>query len=468
MSFSAASLRAVLEAHTPLDASGLVIAISGGLDSACLLTAVAQLRAAEGSGDALRGLPRASSRASLRASPFRDLPVRAVHVDHGLQPAAAEFREACAELCRRLDIELTVIPVAVESRGVSIEAAARDARYQGIAQQLRPRECLVTAHHALDQAETVLLQLLRGAGLKGLSAMPICKTLGAGWHLRPLLDVTKQDLLEFARAGRIAGVTDPMNVDVRFDRAYLRTQLWPLVEQRWPGAAVALSRTARHVADAQEMLDQSAVLAVEKLRDGNALSVTGLRALPVAMQLNALRYWIAASGLTLPSTARLTEALRQIIDADDDHLPTIVWGQHALRRYRDRIFLTLAIAPSLQGEREWLVGPDARIGLGEGLGFLRWSPQIGGLDATRLPHMLIVRQREGGETLKPHRRARTQSVQHLCQSLGVLPWMRDALPLVYAGEALIAIGDLWQDARWCVAAGTLGFSCVWEDAPILV
>jgi tRNA(Ile)-lysidine synthase len=468
MSFSAASLRVMLEAHTPTAATGLVVAVSGGLDSACLLTAVSQLKA-EGPAGAARHVPlRAELRAPLRSSPLHTLPVRAVHVDHGLQPAAAEFRESCVELCRRLEIPLTVIAVAVESLGVSIEAAARDARYRGIAQQLRPGECLLTAHHAMDQAETVLLQLLRGAGLKGMSGMPICKALGKGWHLRPLLDVAKRDLLKFAAEARITAVSDPMNLDVRFDRAYLRTQLWPQIEERWPGAAVALSRTARHVADAQELLDRSAALTVEKLRDGNALSVTGLRALPATAQLNALRYWIAANEIKLPSTARLTEALRQIIDADDDHLPAVLWGEHALRRYRERLFLTRANPPSLKERREWTVAADARLDLGEELGTLRWSPQRGGLDAARLPPTLIVRQRVGGETLKPNRRASTQSVQHLCQSLGVLPWMRDALPLVYAGEALIAIGDLWQDARWCVAAQRPGFGCVWEDAPMLV
>src|SRR5882757_7177286 len=163
MKFSAASLRAVLEAQVPGDASGLVAAISGGADSACLLTALAQLSA--------------GASGALRLAPVRDLPLRAVHVDHGLQPAAAEFRQACVELCGRLRIPLSVIVVEVEP-GVSIEAAARVARYRGIAQQLRPGECVLTAHHALDQAETVLLQLLRGAGLKGMSGMPICKALG--------------------------------------------------------------------------------------------------------------------------------------------------------------------------------------------------------------------------------------------------------------------------------------------------
>ncbi len=447
MKFSAVSLRAVLEAQTPLAATGLLLGLSGGLDSAVLATALAQL-------------PRFS---------IRELPLRAVHVDHGLQPAAADFRKASARLCERLDIPLTVIRVSVEAgEGESIEAAARDARYSGLAAELRPGECLLTAHHATDQAETILLQLLRGAGIKGMSAMPMCRTLGRGWHLRPLLDVAQRDLVEFARAGAVCAAVDPMNQDSRFDRVYLRAQIWPLLEKRWPGATASLSRTARHVADAQDLLDQSAAAEVQKLRDGDALSVTGLRALPPTQQLNALRFWIMANGVSAPPTARLVEALRQCTDAEDDHLPAVLWGAHALRRYRQRLFLTAAQPVCIGETRQWPLGRKTPLPLGLGGGTLRWSTQRGGLNANRLPPVLDVRQRVGGERLKPHRRASTQSLQHLCQSLGVLPWMRDALPLVYADGSLVAIADLWQDARWCVEIGAPGLGIAWQEAPIVV
>jgi tRNA(Ile)-lysidine synthase len=447
MNFGAPFLRAVLEEHLPSAATGLVVAVSGGADSACLLTAIAQC----GAPCAIRGLH-----------------VRAVHIDHRLQPASAALREAAIALCRRLQIPLAVIAVAVETAGgVSIEAAARDARYRALALELAPGECLMTAHHAQDQAETLLLQLLRGAGLKGLSAMPMCRSFGSGWHVRPLLNVARRDLRKFGDVHGIAAVDDPMNEDPRFDRAYLRRQLWPLIERRWPGAATALSRAAHHIAEAQELLDEAAAPDVQRLHDGDALAVSGLRALSNLEQINVVRHWLFAAAVTPPPTARLTEALRQVFAADADHLPAIVWGEYALRRYQDRLFLTQAVVPSLAAHLEWCVTPGARLDLGTGLGQLQWASQIGGLDASRLPQTLSVRQRRGGEVLKPSPRAKTQTVQHLCQSQGVLPWMRDALPMLYAGEALIAVGDLWQDARWCVAAGAPGFGCVWIDAPVL-
>jgi tRNA(Ile)-lysidine synthase len=455
MSFSAASLHAVLDVHVPSGATGLVVALSGGADSAALLLAAAAL-----------------------GSSFRGLPLRAVHVDHGLQAAAAEFREACAVLCRGLDIPLTVLPVAIHSPpGASVEAAARDARYAALAGDLKPGECLLTAHHSEDQAETLLLQALRGAGLKGLSAMPLRRPLGGGWHVRPLLDVPQRELLAF---GSLPSVKDPMNQDARFDRSYLRRDLWPLIEARWPGSAGALSRAARHLAEAQESLDRAAAASLSRLRDGEALSVPGLRALAPVERIDAVRFWLCEAGALPPSTARLTEALRQMFDADVDHLPCVPWGEHALRRYRERIFLTPACAPQLHGTLPWPVRPDARVDLGPSLGTLRWVAQLGGIDAGRVPPTVFVRRRDGGEMLRPSSKARTQSVRHLCQRHGVLPWMRDALPVIVAGEgavagdgevagnSLIAIGDLWSDARWCVAPSEPGLGILWENAPVIV
>ncbi len=446
MSYSAASLRAVLDVHTPAGATGLVVALSGGADSASLLAAAASLGAS-----------------------FRGLRLRAVHVDHGLQIAAASFREACAALCDALGVPLSVIPVNIQApAGISLEAAARDARYAALERELRPGECLLTAHHSEDQAETLLLQALRGAGLKGMAAMPVCRPLGRGWHLRPVLEVPQGELLALEGRTARASVADPMNLDPRFDRVFLRHQIWPLIKTRWPGAGAALSRAARHAAEAQTLLDCAAAADVGRLRDGDALSVQGLRALGPPERINALRFWLHEADVEPPSAARLSEALRQILEAKIDHLPAIVWSGRALRRYRQRIFLTEAQPPRVGGTRPWRVGADSIFHVGPGLGELRWEPQLGGLDAERLPQNLIVRGREGGEALRPAAKARTQSLQHLCQSLGVLPWMRDALPLVFAGNDLLAVGDLWLDARWRAGSKQPGFAIIWQQAPIIV
>jgi tRNA(Ile)-lysidine synthase len=440
MRFGAAELAAILDEYLPQDATGLVVGVSGGADSACLLSALAELRR---------------------------FPLRAVHVDHGLQAASVALRVSCAALCERLAIPLTVLEVTVQSAGESLEAAAREARYRAFALNLAQGECLLTAHHADDQAETLLLQLLRGAGIKGLSAMPVRRRLGSGWHLRPLLHLTRRDLEDYGKAHGVDAHEDPMNRDLRFDRAFLRAELWPKIIERWPGAAAALGRAAGHAADAQELLDRAADAALFRLRDGAALSVAGLRALPERERVNVLRRWLAEAGIAPPPAARLAEGLRQTLTADADHVPAVLWGGHALRRYRERLCLTPAAVPSLCVRREWAMRSQSRLDLGDGLGALCWVPRKGGLDAELLPAALNVRRRSGGESLKPGARASTQSVQHLCQAMGVLPWMRDALPMIYAGESLIAVGDIWRDARWLAGRDEAGFEVVWEGAPEL-
>ncbi len=444
MTDAAATLHAVLSAHVPIETRGLLVALSGGADSAALLCA-------------------------LHTEKFRQLPLRAVHIDHGLQAAAAALRGAAQALCDRLEVPLSVLSVHVEvSEGDSIEAAAREARYAALAAELGDSECLLTAHHREDQAETVLLQALRGAGLKGMAAMPGCRPFGKGWHARPLLDMAQGELLEWGAQFSGCTAPDPMNADLRFDRSYLRLQLWPLVTARWPGAGAALSRVARHMAQAQELMDLTGQEDLAKLRDGDALSITGLRVLSPAKRSNAVRLWLAEAGVELPSTARLEEALRQVLRADEDHVPGIVWSGHAMRRYRQRLFLTAAQPPRMLEPLPWRLRPATPLRLGEHLGSMSLAPQLGGLDPRCLPDVLQVRRREGGETLRPAPLAKTQTVQHLCQRLGVLPWMRDALPFVFAGNDLVAVGDLWQEARFCAPAREPGLRIAWAGAPIVV
>jgi tRNA(Ile)-lysidine synthase len=444
LSFPAA-LHAALDASVPAEASGLVVALSGGPDSAALLRAMVSL-----------------------GKNFRALPLRAVHIDHGLQPAAADFRAACEGLCGQLRIPLRIVAAAVAHAGLSIEAAARAARYAALSKEMQPRECLLTAHHREDQAETLLLQALRGAGVKGMSAMPACRPFGPGWHVRPLLDVARGDLKQFGELEASASIDpsiDPMNQDLRFDRVYLRSAVWPLIEKRWPGAATTLTRAARHIAEAQRLLEMAAGADVARLRDGDALSIPGLRALPALKRVNAVRLWVSQEGLEVPSTARLIEALRQVFDAEADHQPAIAWGGHALRRYRQRLFVTCADPPRVPDAQRWIAAEGSSLELGPGLGNLTWIAQPGGIAAERLAAGVIVRRREGGETLRPAPSAKTQTVQHLCQAFGVLPWMRDALPLMFVGEELIAVADLWLDARWCAAADAPGLRVAWNNAP---
>ncbi len=244
-------------------------------------------------------------------------------------------------------------------------------------------------------------------------------------------------------------------------------QSGPLIEKRWPGAAVTLARAARHMSEAQQLLELAAGLDVGRLRDGDALSIPGLRALSPLKRVNAVRLWLNQEGVEAPPSARLAEALRQVFDAEADQQPTIIWGPHALRRYRQRLFVTPAVAPQVPDAQPWIAAAGSSVELGPRLGNLTWFAQRGGIAAELLPGRVSVRRREGGETLKPAGSAKTQTLQHLCQALGVLPWMRDALPLVFAGDELIAVADLWLDARWCAAGDAPGLGIAWNNAPLV-
>ncbi len=446
MAFSAAALGHGLQRLVPPGATGLVLALSGGLDSGCLVAALAGLRLTT------PGL----------------LPLRALHIDHGLQPAAAEFRAACAALCERFAVPLGILRIEIPAvAGESLEAAARTARYAALRAALASGECLVTAHHLDDQAETFVLQALRGAGLAGLAAMPACRRFGPGWHLRPLLRVPRRDLQAFAAREALLSCMDPMNADPRFDRVYLRDQVWPLLRARWPGASTTIARAAEHAADGQELLDGLADEDLARLRDGQGLAVTRLRRLTPRRQVNALRRWLDLSGLEPPPAARLNEALRQVLGAAADQLPAIVWGEAALRRYRDRVFLTAAVPAALAGPIVWDWQAAPVQDLGPGLGRLRVVEGSGGLDAARLAGPLVIRRRTGGERLRPAAGAATQSVQHLCQAAGLLPWWRDALPFIYAGEVLVAVAERWINADWRAPPDAPAVAFRWDDGPEL-
>jgi tRNA(Ile)-lysidine synthase len=415
------------------------IALSGGLDSSVLLHAMADLGRAAGVG------------------------IRAVHVNHGLQPDAERWPAACRALCAATETPLQVITLDLSvPAGASVEAAAREARYAALAHALAPGEWLLTAHHRDDQLETVLIQLFRGAGVAGLAAMPSRAPLGAGWHVRPLLDLERASLAKYASQHRIAWVDDPMNESLRFDRGWLRARVLPAVRERWPGAAATVARSASHFADAARLLSDVAAADSHAALDEGRLSLAALAGLPPVRQLNLLRWWLRREGLRAPPAARLAEALRAFHDARDDASPLLRWEGGALRRYRGRLY-ALRPMPAIAAQAP----PDAAgfIALGPGLGrFGLVAGRAGGLPPGS---DWTIRFRQGGESLRPHPGRPRKRLKDLCQEAGIVPWMRDRLPLVFAGERLAAVGDLWLDADLALPPGGPALRPVWSDRPQL-
>lgn len=398
------------------DSPSWCIAFSGGLDSTVLLHLLGDL-------SQQHALP----------------PLRAIHVHHGLQAAADAWPEHCRRICASLGIALDVIRVDV-APGASLEQAARDARYAAFAQALKPGELLLTGQHREDQAETLLFRLLRGAGLRGLAAMPRQRALGQGTLLRPLLDVPRTALLSYAQAHQLSWIEDPSNADTHFSRNYLRHQVLPTLLSRWPQASLSLARSAAHLSEAQGLLDELAqqdlALAATPTPwpwlDLPSLDLAVLRLLSPARQRNALQFWLAPR-TRLPDTRHWAgwDTLR---DAAGDGQPQWCLADGEIQRSAERIY--------------WLAGPW--LYPPQGSHYCWDNPakplQLPGNGQVRLSGTLPqaplqIRYRQGGEVLELPGRGR-RDLKRLLNEQQLPPFVRARLPLLFQGDTLIAVANL--------------------------
>lgn len=404
--------------------SAWCIGLSGGLDSMVLLQAMAALRVRQ---------PQWS--------------LRALHVDHQLQPRSAEWAEACVAAARTLDVPCEVLRVRVEDlHGEGPEAAARRARYAAFTAVLQNGEVLLTAHHADDQLETLLLALLRGSGVPGLAGMPACTPFAVGLHARPLLAFTRDDLQAWATAEGIGYVDDPSNRDTRFDRNFLRHEVIPLLKSRWPAAAHSISRSAQHLAEADGLLDEMAEADLRLCSMGDCLVVGRVRGLAPARRRLLWRHWIRRRGLPLPSTRTLQALDHDMFNAAVDRNPCVRWEGAEVRRHGELLYALSGAGVSYVQDINWpwrepLLLP-ASLGV-LGLDSTLPSAPRPALAAARLPEALTVRFRSGGERIRLPNAGHRSELKKLMQEAGILPWWRSRLPLIYAGEALIAVADMW-------------------------
>lgn len=410
--------------------SGWCVALSGGVDSVALLAALVALR---------RGVAR-----------WRRVPLRAVHVHHGLRPDAEAWAKHCRTLCRRLDVPLVVRKVVVpRGRGLSLEAEARKVRYAALGKGLRRHEWLLTAHHEDDQLETLLLQLMRGAGVPGLAAMPREAPFGAGRLARPLLGESRSTLERFVKMQGVTFVEDDSNVDERFDRNYLRRRVVPTLVARWPAAARVAARSAAHLREARLLLESLAAedLAQVGVAEG-LIDLARLQRLSAARQRNVLRHWLQTRGLGVPDTVHLERIRTELPAARVDATPSVRWSSGEVRRFRGRLYaLAAARAIALPAHRRaWDWRRASPFDLGEGSGVLRLvRDPHGPLDARSLPDRLWVGGRRGGEKLALVAGGPRHALKELLREAALPPWEREGLPLVFdrrAGSAqVVAVAD---------------------------
>jgi tRNA(Ile)-lysidine synthase len=419
-----------------------VIALSGGLDSTVLAAALAQTREAHGKA------------------------LLAVHVDHQLQPESAAWTEHCRDLAAGLGIEFATERVDVDpNSGSGLEAAARAARYEALAEHLQPGDWLLSAHHRDDQAETLLMNLMRGSGPAGIAGIGLINPFGRGWLVRPLIDVSRTALEDYAADSKLPCVADPSNDDRRFDRNYLRHEILLRLEQRWPGVTSRLAKSASLAGEAATLLADLADLDLCSIGDRpERINIDGLLALSEPRQRNLLRYAIRQAGLPAPPTAQLNAVLQELVTAREDAQPLVTWPGAEARRYRGKLYVLPAGGEAALATEPQCFG-SSPLELADGLGTLKLAPGAApGLSQTVIEQGLTVRYRRGGEEIQPVGHAHTRKLKKLLQEEGVVPWMRERIPLVYSGDDLVAVADFWIAAG---AASSPGTGVHWNGRPAL-
>jgi tRNA(Ile)-lysidine synthase len=414
------------------------IACSGGVDSLALLHAVVALT---------------------RAAPGRWPELRSIHVNHQLHPQAPAWAEHVQAQCRAEGVDCEVRAVVVQrATGEGVEAAARRVRYAAFEAVLGTDDVLLQAHHRDDQIETFFLHLLRGSGVSGLRGIPATRALGKGRLLRPWLDIGRAEILAYAEAHALRWVEDDSNADTRFDRNFLRQQVLPLLAQRWPAYRDTVGRSIELIDDCEQQLQALVRDELSSLVQPDGRCATaGLLRHPPARQRLLLRGWLQGQGIRPPGRGRL-DALRAMVCAAEDARPCVAWDGVEVRRFRGHLHALPAL-PASAGDFDLPWSPGEPLPLPEGNGTLCALVRTG--TGLRADLAYRVRNRRGGERCHPLGRAHSQTLKKLLQEADIPPWWRDRMPLVWCGDTIAAVGDLWICRGFEAAADAAGWQPQW-------
>lgn len=441
-----------LRHYLPQDKSSgrYLVAFSGGLDSMCLLDAL------------------------LKSEPVFE--VVAIHVHHGLSPNADTWSQHCAAVCQQTGIGFIEEKVSVVNSGKGIEDAAREARYSAFAKHIKNGDHLLMAHHADDQAETLLLRLLRGTGAKGLEGMAQQRAFAKGIIWRPLLTFSRASLETYAAQQALYWVEDESNADSRYDRNFLRNNIFPLLNQRWPDFALRWQQTALQVAEANQLAE----LAVEQLfplleprseKAGSSINVEILLKYSLAERNALLRYWGELHGFDAPGAQPLAILNQHLQQALPDHNFELCWGGAVLKRFQQRFYLYSnqawqRIQDTSDDNRQLSLATCQQLPVFGGMQLCFESVKAASGNACLAAHYQNIRvvRRQGGERSHPHYRAHSQTLKKLLQASDIEPWWRDQIPLVLSEDGqLLAVGDLWVEKSAIAVAGEPGWRIFWRE-----
>jgi tRNA(Ile)-lysidine synthase len=392
----------------------IFIAYSGGVDSHVLLHLIAGL-----------------------CNDKKDIKLSAIHVNHNINPQSLLWQQHCQKICRKLGVTCLVrtIPRELKANDHSIEEILRKMRYEIFAQVLSKDACLLTAHQVDDQAETLLLQLFRGAGPKGLAAMPEKVRFAKGFFARPLLKQKRAEILLYATKYELNWIEDTSNAEIKFDRNFIRHRLLPMIKEKWPSVITTLNRVSRHCSEANELLEILGELDLERrLTDKNIINVMSLKNLSLIRQKNVLRFWLQRLNLSLPSESKLLEVVRTVINSRYDKMPVVRWLGAEIRRFRSDLYAMPPLTP--HDNKTILFFSKKILKLPDDLGVLK----IEVVPKTKLDlKKFKVCFRQGGERIKLPGRKGHSDLKNLMQEWAIPPWLRDRIPLVYYDNELVAV-----------------------------
>lgn len=421
------------------DAEKYWIACSGGMDS-CVLLHLFYL-----------------NRSRLKQS------VEVVYVDHRLQKQSKKWGDFCARICRQYDFFFSYLEIDEEYKnGFSIEEWAREKRYQLLADKMNNDDILFTAHHQDDQIETFFLHAFRGSGPRGLVAMPNIRKFSIGFHARPLLGCSQQELKQYANEHQLDWKTDPSNDDIRYNRNYLRKSVLPVIEARWPAFRITTSRLIEHQQEVKSLLDE---IAEDDLRQAvaktsSAINIDVICNFSNARKKNLIAFWLKKIGMNLPASRHLNQIMTNVLDSEEDKEPCVNWNGVEVRRYRNMLY---AIKPLSVHDRsmryEWDINQPFLLS-DESL--VASSEKGKGISKKRIENKIVeIRFRQGGEKIRPENQSISKSVKHLFQEKGVLPWCRDRIPLIYIDNQLALIPGFCMDEKFAAKNNEASWDISW-------
>lgn len=421
----------------------LTVALSGGVDSVVLLHILVTL-----------------SRS--REMPFT---LSAVHVNHGISGDATLWSKFCCHLCNSYGISIYIAYLKIKKEtGESLEANAREERYRVFSQI--QANYVVLAQHLDDQAETLLLQLLRGAGIKGLCGMPLIRkqsSIAAPQILRPLLEISRDEIEAYGRLNKLNWINDESNDSIIFNRNFLRHEILPVLKKRYPNYPKTLLRASRHFSEASLLLEELAVIDNEDCVISGKIQVNCIRMLSFARAKNLLRYNLLQRGITPPSTMKLETILHQILSTRPDSQPYISFGNTEIRCHKGSIYI-LPSKTSFPGSARYVWNGEAHLVLNNFNGTIHFTEvKNHGISQKKISTELItIRSRKGGERLMPACNRPRRSLKNLLQEASIPPWERNTIPLMFYGEKLIWVPGIGIDCEFQVKSEELGILPIWD------